>query len=455
METHSAVMPVEQVDVLGSLESALASHTGKVGIIGLGYVGLPLALMLSDQGFAVSGFDLDMHRIAKLSSRTSYLQTVSDQWVDSARSAGFSATVDMGLLATMDVIVICVPTPINQRCEPDLGPLIASARAIARHLRQGQLIILQSTSFPGTTDEILIPILEKNNHRGLCACREDPAGEGEFLVAFSPEREDPGNTEFARCAIPKLVGGLTRETGMLASVFYGSVFNRVVTVSTPKAAEMAKLLENSYRFVNIGLVNELKILCQRMDIDIWEVIEAASTKPFGFHAFFPGPGIGGHCIPVDPLYLTWKAKEFDFTIRSIEVAREINASMPMHVVKSIRDGLNHQGKPLKGSHVLLLGASYKKNIDDVRESPFFKVFEHLSISECLVSYHDPYVPVVRMRADLELESVAITDLSHYDAVVLLTDHSVFNCDKMAEESRLFIDTRGVTRDVNSQTVVRC
>jgi UDP-N-acetyl-D-glucosamine dehydrogenase len=455
MQTYPEMLSVEQTDSVDDLAAALASRTARVGVIGLGYVGLPLALMLSDQGFPVTGFDLDMLRIAKLSGRDSYLQTVSNEWVGSARTAGFSATIDMSVLATMDVIIICVPTPINDRCDPDLGALVASANQIAQHLRPGQLVILQSTSFPGTTDEVLIPILEKNNRLGLSACREDPAREDEFLVAFSPEREDPGNTEFARCSIPKVVGGLTPETSKLTSDLYQTVFNRVVNVSGPKAAEMAKLLENSYRFVNIGLINEVKVLCEKMKIDVWEVIGAASTKPFGFHAFFPGPGIGGHCIPVDPLYLAWKAKEFDCTMRSIEVAREINCSMPIHVVDSIRDCLNQQGKSLKDSQVLLLGAAYKKNIDDVRESPFFKIFERLSRAGCVVSYHDPHVPTVRISAEVDLNSVPLSDLAQYDAVVLLTDHSVFDCAEIAETSRLLIDTRGATRGLHSKTVVRC
>lgn len=440
-----------------ALEPAItiATRSASVGVIGMGYVGLPLALMFSDQGFPVTGFDLSMDRIALLASRTSYLRTVSDTWLGKARSAGFTATVDMSRIAQMDVIIICVPTPVDERGDPDLAPLTACAHAIAPHLRPRQLVVLQSTSFPGTTEEILVPILEKHNRLALTACRQDPATEDEFLIAFSPEREDPGNNDFTRCCVPKIVGGLTPETSRLTRSLYESVFNKVVTVSGPKQAEMAKLLENSYRFVNIGLINEIKVLCSKMNIDVWEVIDAASTKPFGFHPFFPGPGIGGHCIPVDPLYLAWKAKEFGVTMRSIEVAREINCAMPLHVVDTIRDCLNQKGMSLKGAHVLLLGAAYKKNIDDARESPFFTIFDRLTRAGCLVSYHDPYVPVVRISSHLELASVGLTDLEQYDAVVLLTDHAAFNCRDIAEKSQLLIDTRGATRAVQSNRVVRC
>jgi UDP-N-acetyl-D-glucosamine dehydrogenase len=362
------------------LQSKIQQRQAQVGIIGLGYVGLPLALLFSEQKFAVTGFDIDQRKVDILAKGESYIYRITKEEIRTAQAQGFSATSDYARLVEMDAIIICVPTPLNEYHEPDLSFITDTTHAIAPHLQAGQLVILESTTYPGTTEEVMLPILEKENKNGLKAARRASSGhpsstssaEKEFFVAFSPEREDPGNTTVARRDIPKVVGGVNPQAAQLAGALYGSIFHRTVPVSSPAAAEMTKLLENIYRCVNIALVNELKLLCLRMGIDIWEVIEAASTKPFGFHPFYPGPGLGGHCIPVDPFYLSWKAQEFDFRTRFIELAGEINLNMPYHVLASIGSALgsalNRHKKSVNGSRVLILGVAYKKDIDDLRES---------------------------------------------------------------------------------------
>src|ERR1700689_1842381 len=310
------------------LKTKIQQRQARIGIIGLGYVGLPLALLYSEEKFKVTGFDIDARKVDTLAKGGSYIYRIAAEEIQSAQAQGFSATSDYSQIGAMDAIIICVPTPLNEYHEPDMSYITGTTHSIAPHLRAGQLVILESTTYPGTTEEVMVPILEKENKAGLKAARDAAPAANDFLVAFSPEREDPGNTTVARRDIPKVVGGLNKQASELACVLYGSIFNRTVPVSSPAAAEMTKLLENIYRCVNIALVNELKLLCLRMGIDIWEVIEAASTKPFGFHAFYPGPGLGGHCIPVDPFYLSWKAKEFDFRTRFIELAGEINGAMP-------------------------------------------------------------------------------------------------------------------------------
>jgi len=350
------------------LKTKIEQRQARVAIIGLGYVGLPLALLYSERGFPVTGFDIDQRKVSALNSGGSYIFRITPAEIQQARKQGFSATADYRELEKMDAIIICVPTPLDEYHEPDLSYITGTAESIAPHLRAGHLVILESTTYPGTTEEVLIPILEKGNREGLKASRDEDNGKA-FFVAFSPEREDPGNQTVARQDIPKVVGGLNPQASQLAGVLYGAIFNRTVPVSSPAAAEMTKLLENIYRCVNIALVNELKLLCLRMGLNIWEVIEAASTKPFGFHPFYPGPGLGGHCIPVDPFYLSWKAKEWDFHTRFIELAGEINTNMPYHVLDSVARALNHKKKALNGSKVLVLGVAYKKDIDDLRESP--------------------------------------------------------------------------------------
>jgi UDP-N-acetyl-D-glucosamine dehydrogenase len=327
------------------LKLRIQRRTAAIGVIGLGYVGLPLVLLYSKAGFPVTGFDVDAHKVDCLARGDSYIHRILPADIRLARSRGFSATTDYSSLNAMDAVLVCVPTPLNEHREPDMSYIVSTMRSIAPHLREGQLIVLESTTYPGTTDEVVLPILEKHNRRQLHAHRNEEDTADCFFAAFSPEREDPGNTAVARHAIPKVVGGVSHEATELACTLYGSIFDRTVPVSTPAAAEMTKLLENIYRCVNIAMVNELKLLCMRMGIDIWEVIDAASTKPFGFQAFFPGPGLGGHCIPVDPYYLSWKARELDFNTRFIELAGDLNGSMPYHVVESITSALNHRDQP--------------------------------------------------------------------------------------------------------------
>src|SRR5580700_11328436 len=389
------------------LKTRIQNHQARVGIIGLGYVGLPLALLYSEQKFRVTGFDIDARKVDTLAKGGSYIYRIAAEEVQAAKTSGFEATADFSQLTAMDAIIICVPTPLNEYHEPDLSYITDTTHSIAPHLRAGQLVVLESTTYPGTTEEVMIPILEKENKSGLKAARTEAFTGKEFFVAFSPEREDPGNTTVARRDIPKVVGGLNPQASELAGALYGSIFNRTVPVSSPAVAEMTKLLENIYRCVNIALVNELKLLCLRMGIDIWEVIEAASTKPFGFHPFYPGPGLGGHCIPVDPFYLSWKAKEWDFRTRFIELAGEINSSMPGHVVEATAEALNRRRQCLQDSKILVLGIAYKKDIDDLRESPALRVIELLQQRGAQVDYHDPYFPRLHKmrRYDLGLVSV--------------------------------------------------
>src|SRR5436305_273996 len=365
-------MTTAQTQTISSAElfkSKIEDRTARVGVVGLGYVGLPLVLLFSEQKFRITGFDIDRKKVEVLTKGGSYIVRIPETDIQAAQERGFSATVDYSHVAEMDAIIICVPTPLNDHHEPDLSYIEKTAEAIAPHLQAGQLIVLESTTYPGTTEELLIPILEQKNPRGLKAARNGEAGGGEFYVVFSPEREDPGNDTVARRDIPKVIGGLNPTATELGSKLYGTIFNRTIPVSTPAVAEMTKLLENIYRCVNIALVNELKVLCLRMGINIWEVIEAASTKPFGFQPFYPGPGLGGHCIPIDPFYLSWKAKEYDFHTRFIELAGEVNTAMPYHIVSATSAALNRAKKAVNGAKVLVLGVSYKRDIDDLRESP--------------------------------------------------------------------------------------
>jgi len=428
-----------------------------IGIIGLGYVGLPLALLFTEEKFQVTGFDIDQRKVDILAKGESYIYRISEQEIKAANAQGFSATSDYDNIEKMDAIIICVPTPLNQYHEPDLSYITDTTHAIAPHLQAGQLVVLESTTYPGTTEEVMVPILEKENKLGLKAARGDADSQNEFFVAFSPEREDPGNTTVARRDIPKVVGGVNPQASQLAGALYGSIFHRTVPVSSPAAAEMTKLLENIYRCVNIALVNELKLLSLRMGIDIWEVIEAASTKPFGFHPFYPGPGLGGHCIPVDPFYLSWKAKEWDFRTRFIELAGEINVNMPYHVLASIGGALNQRKKSLNGSRVLILGVAYKKDIDDLRESPALIIIELLQKEGAVVSYHDPYFPFIGKgrKYDLQMKRSELEKLGEYDCVVIVTDHSDYDYRRIVAEAQLVVDTRNATKGIASPKVVRC
>jgi UDP-N-acetyl-D-glucosamine dehydrogenase len=440
------------------LHSKIQQRQARVAIIGLGYVGLPLALLYSEQKFPVIGFDIDQRKVETLAKGGSYIDRITPQEIQTAQAQGFSATSDYAQLTAMDAIIICVPTPLNAYHEPDLSFITDTTHSIAPHLRPGQLVVLESTTYPGTTEEVMVPILERENKSGLRAARNGTVPSAkEFLVAFSPEREDPGNTTVARRDIPKVIGGLNSKAAEVAGTLYGSIFNRTIPVSSPAAAEMTKLLENIYRCVNIALVNELKLLCLRMGLDIWEVIAAASTKPFGFHPFYPGPGLGGHCIPVDPFYLSWKAKEWDFRTRFIELAGEINTNMPYHVLASVRSALNRQKKSVNGAKVLVLGVAYKKDIDDLRESPALTIIELLQKDGAQVSYHDPYFPFIGKgrKYDLQMKRAELSNLGQYDCTLIVTDHSDYDYRRIVNESQLVVDTRNATKGISSPKIVLC
>lgn len=439
------------------LKNKIESRQARVAVIGLGYVGLPLALLYTEQKFRVTGFDIDQRKVDTLNAGGSYIFRITREEIGAAKAGGLTATSDYSELTAMDAIIICVPTPLNEYHEPDLSYITNTGHAIAPHLRAGQLVILESTTYPGTTEEVLVPILENENKAGLKAAREKQSPGQEFYVAFSPEREDPGNTSVARRDIPKVVGGLDPQASDLAAALYGAIFKRVVRVSSPAAAEMTKLLENIYRCVNIALVNELKLLSLRMGLDIWEVIEAAATKPFGFQPFYPGPGLGGHCIPVDPFYLSWKAKEWDFRTRFIELAGEINIGMPYHVIASVVGALNQKKKSLNGARVLVLGVAYKRDIDDLRESPSLTIIELLQKEGAKVSYHDPYFPFIGKgrKYDLQMKCSSLENLGQYDCVLIVTDHSDYDYPSIVKESQLVVDTRNATKGIKSEKIVRC
>lgn len=441
---------------ISSLQDKIESRTACVAVVGLGYVGLPLSLLFSEAGFPVLGFDIDSRKVEVLTRGGSYINRIPPTEIQAARERGFEATSDYERIKEADALILCVPTPLTEHCEPDLRFITGTAESIAQHLRPDQLIILESTTYPGTTEEVLVPILERNPS-GLRAKRGGGEQGPGFYVAFSPEREDPGNDSVARRDIPKVVGGFDPKATELASSLYGAIFRRIVPVSTPSAAEMTKLLENTYRCVNIALVNELKLLCLRMGLDIWEIIEAAKTKPFGFHPFYPGPGLGGHCIPVDPFYLSWKAKQYDFHTRFIELAGEINAGMPYHVVASVAKALNRRKKALNGSKVMVLGVAYKKDIDDLRESPSLTIIELLRQGGAEVFYNDPYFPCVGhgRHYDLNMACTPLDDLAAYDCVLILTDHSDYDYARIVAQSQLVVDTRHATAGIDAANVFLC
>ena len=435
----------------------LQSRTAKIGVIGLGYVGLPIALLFAEEGFRVTGFDIDSTKIDMLTSLRSYICRIPQTEIVLARDRGFQATIDFSRISEMDAIVICVPTPLTEYREPDLSYVTETVKSIAPNLRAGHLVVLESTTYPGTTEEVVVPLLEKGSPPALRVSRGDPEASNVFFVAFSPEREDPGNNTIARHEIPKIVGGVDGNASEIATALYGSIFRRTVPVSSTAVAEMTKLLENIYRCVNIALVNELKLLCLRMGIDIWEVIAAAATKPFGFQPFYPGPGLGGHCIPIDPFYLSWKAKKFDFATRFIELAGEINMAMPYHMVEFIGEALNVRSKALNGSKILVLGVSYKKDIDDLRESPAITIIEALQKSGATVSYNDPYFPKIGKgrRYDLQMQRVPLESIGQYDCVVIVTEHSDYDYRSIVDEAQLVVDTRNATAGISSTKIVRC
>ena len=436
----------------------LEARSATIGVIGLGYAGLPLCLLLAEAGFTVTGFDIDATKVGDLEAGRSYIYRIPSAEISSARQHGFVATTDFSHLSNQDAIIICVPTPLTEHREPDLSYVGNTAKATAPWIREGQLVVLESTTYPGTTEEFLIPILEAENLRGLKVQTEGvPAEHGVFYVAFSPEREDPGNVTVARCDIPKVVGGHEAIATELAAVLYQAIFTKSVRVSSTRVAEMTKLLENIYRCVNIALVNELKLLSLRMGVDIWEVIDAAATKPFGFQPFYPGPGFGGHCIPIDPFYLSWKAKEYDFNTRFIELAGEVNEAMPAHVVQYVGMGLNRHKQAMNGAKILMLGVAYKRDIDDLRESPALTVIELLRAQGAEVLYNDPYFPTVGRgrHYNLNMSCTPITNLEQYDCVLIMTDHSNYDYKEIVSQSRLVVDSRNATKGIESTKIVRC
>ncbi len=427
----------------------IKDKSAKIGVIGLGYVGLPLSLAFGEAGFRVRGFDIDPEKVRLLKEGKSYISYIPYEKIKGlVEEHGLLPTTDFSELKDVDCIIICVPTPLNKNREPDLSYVFDTTTTIARYLRKGQLVVLESTTYPGTTDEDMRTILEET---GLKAGKD-------FYLAYSPEREDPNNKDFSTATIPKVVGGYTKQCLDAAKALYDSIVIKTVLVSSTKTAEASKLLENIYRSVNIALVNELKMLFDRMGIDIWEVIDAAKTKPFGFQAFYPGPGLGGHCIPIDPYYLTWKAREYDFHTRFIELAGEINTHMPYYVVQKTIDALNQKGVSLKDAKILILGLAYKKDVDDTRESPSLKLMELFIAGGARVDFNDPYIPRVPKvrRYSFKMKSVSLTadNLASYDCVVISTNHSVYDYQFIVENSKLIVDTRNATSGLRSKKVIK-
>ncbi len=427
-----------------SLLQKIKDHEATVGVVGLGYVGLPLILEFVEEKFPTVGFDIDQKKVDALNSGKSYIKHINSERIQEAVEKNlFRAASDFSKLGEVDCILVCVPTPLNKHREPDISYIVNTSETIAKYLRPGQLVILESSTFPGTTEEVMRPILEKS---GL-VCHKD------FYLAFSPEREDPNNPKYTTRTIPKVVGANDPTTLELTKTLYDQIIVKTVTVSSSQAAEATKLLENIFRSVNIAMVNEMKVILDRMGIDVWEVINAASTKPFGYMPFYPGPGLGGHCIPIDPFYLTWKARQYDISTRFIELAGEVNTDMPYYVVSKVADALNDHRKSLKGSKVLILGMAYKKDIDDLRESPTLKLIEILSKKGAFVDYNDPLITeLYPMRHyDYEHKSVELTPeiLSGYDALLISTDHSVYDWNMIVEHSKIVVDTRNATANVKA------
>jgi UDP-N-acetyl-D-glucosamine dehydrogenase len=440
IEVEQAI--TEQDLVAKQLKSIIEKHAAKIGVIGLGYVGLPLAVEKGKVGFPVIGFDINEQRVKKVNDADNYIKDVKDEELTALVKKGLiTATTDFSRLAECDVVIICVPTPLTITRDPDISYIEASTAEIAKNLRSGQLVTLESTTYPGTTQEVILPILEKTGFK---------VGK-DFFLAFSPERVDPGNKRFTTKNTSKVVGGVTPVCLEIAYTLYNQTIVNVVPVSSPAAAELTKVFENTYRAVNIALVNELMLLCDRMGIDIWEVVEAAGTKPFGIQTFYPGPGVGGHCIPIDPFYLTWKAREYDFHTRFIELAGEINVEVSYYVINKVIQALNGENKSLKDAKILVLGVAYKKDIDDVRESPALKIIELLRQRGANITYHDPYIPVIEPHggSNIHLECVELSDdtLEKADCVLILTDHSSLDYEQVVSRSKLIVDTRNATKNV--------
>ncbi|HUO08970.1 MAG TPA: nucleotide sugar dehydrogenase [Phycisphaerae bacterium] len=425
-----------------ALLSDLQNKKAVVGVLGLGYVGLPLIRAFSRGGLRCVGFDVDPVKVKKLLAGQSYIKHIPSSYVrELLKEKRFDATTDFSRLKECDALIICVPTPLTKNRDPDMTYVVKTAETIAKHLQKGQLVVLESTTYPGTTREVVLPALEKS---GLKVGKD-------FLLAYSPEREDPGRTDFDTVSIPKVVGGHDPASLAAAAALYGHAVKTVVPVESCEIAEASKILENCYRCINIAFINELKIILDRMGIDVWKVIDAAKTKPFGFQPFYPGPGLGGHCIPIDPFYLSWKAKRYDVTARFIELAGELNVAMPYYVIGKIADALNEKGKAIKGSRILVLGLAYKKDVDDLRESPSIILIEQLEHRGAKVDYNDPHIPTTHKQRehDLKKKSVAITagNLKKYDVVVISTDHSAYDYEEIVRHARVVVDTRNATKGV--------
>ncbi|HCF85135.1 MAG TPA: UDP-N-acetyl-D-glucosamine dehydrogenase [Ktedonobacter sp.] len=426
------------------LQEKISTRSLRVAVIGLGYVGLPLAITFAEAGFQVTGIDVDQQKVDQANRGESYIPDIASKTLQTLIDTKLlHFTTDYAMLDDIDAISICVPTPLRKTRDPDISYIVSATREVQAHLHPGQLIILESTTYPGTTDEVVLPALESTGMKvGV-----------DFFLAFSPERIDPGNPDFGTYNVPKIVGGITNDCTKLAQAFYGAAIEKIVPVSSTRVAEMAKLLENTFRAVNIGLVNEIAIICDKLGINVWEVIEAAATKPFGFMPFFPGPGLGGHCIPVDPHYLSWKLKTLDYTARFIELAAEINSSMPHYVVNKISDALNDQRRCFNGATILVLGVAYKRNVSDVRESPALDIIQELIERKSVVLYNDEYVPFLKLR-DRALHSQALSSglLQAADCVVVVTDHSYYDIPWIIHEARCIVDTRNITRSHNNEKV---
>ncbi len=431
-------------NVMHELRSKITSHTARVGIVGLGYVGLPLAVEFAQAGFHVVGIDVQASKVDQLNAGESYIQDIPSSVLGPLVAAKrLEATTDFSVIASLDTIDICVPTPLRKTKDPDMSYIVSACDEIAKHFTPGKLVILESTTYPGTTDELVLPMLAKNGLK---------VGE-DFFLCFSPERVDPGNPTYQTRNIPKVVGGVTAACTDMGALFYRQALERVVPVSSTSAAEMAKLLENTFRMINIGLVNELAMMCDRMGINVWEVIDAAATKPFGFMPFYPGPGLGGHCIPIDPFYLSWKTKQAGIEARFIELAGQINGQMPQFVVDKIQGALNDCTKPVKGSHVHVLGVAYKRNIDDVRESPALDVILLLRKLGARVTYSDPFVPSIRLDGESLCASAVDSGVEQADCVVVITDHTGFDYDAIHRKAKLIVDTRNAYRGRKSDKIV--
>ena len=432
------------------LLNKIKGRQAEIGVIGLGYVGLPLVIEFCKAGFSVTGLDIDKNKIKQLSQGRSYINHIPDENIRLlAKSARFRGDTDFSLVKELDCILICVPTPLKKNRAPDMSYILATAREIAPHISKGQLIVLESTTYPGTTEEILAVELESGS--GLKA-------DHDFYIAYSPEREDPNNKDFTTSTIPKVIGADTPKSLEVTDMLYSSIIQKTVPVSSTKVAEATKLMENIFRAINIALVNELKIVFDTMDIDIWEVIKASSTKPFGFMPFYPGPGLGGHCIPIDPFYLTWKAKQFGVSAPLIEMAGEVNVSMPDYVVQKISFALGQSGKSITGSNILLLGLAYKKNVDDDRESVTFKIMEMLEKQGAKTDYNDPYIPIIKPRREYKQfigkKSIALEQLSFYDLTIILTDHSTYDYGYIVKNSKLVVDTRNACDNIKSEKIIK-